>query len=79
MVNRILGHANGGPLDDQFFSVPAENDTIEGFNDMPDGSTYLKRDEPPAKLTSRELALVRKLFDTDQHKLTETCEFDYHE
>lgn len=79
-IDRILGKCiGGGPLDGNYFSVPAEQTEIYGFGDMPPGSAYVKLGDRTRAFTGEEKGLVDLLFDTDQHDLSQICEFIYEE
>jgi hypothetical protein len=79
-MDRILAKCvGGGVLDGKYFSTPATNDRIEGFNDMPENAVYLKQPETLRDFAGEEKGLVANLFDKEQHDLRQLCEFLYSE
>lgn len=72
-----MAKAVGGPLDGMFFSVVAEQETIEGFNDMPEGSKYVKEHDTQRDFIGNEQGLVSNLFDQAAHNLTQVANFRY--
>lgn len=76
---RILAHTTGGSLDNRYFSVHEDQQTIEGFDDMPEGSAYVKESSTLRALNDTELGLSRLLFDPDAHDLSQICDFVYQE
>lgn len=76
-IPRILAKAVDGPLNGMYFSVQENQETIEGFNDMSEGSQYVKDETSQRDFQGEEEALVKLLFDSDQHDLSQICKFRY--
>lgn len=74
-MERIMAKAVDGPLDGLFFSVAAEQTEFSGFNDMPEGSSYVLDGSTLREFQGEEEGLAALAF--DGHNLTKVALFNY--